>query len=494
MADNNFWVKPDDIPLDLNLLRLYSNDEDFFSVPGDYSLRVYTIDTMNTNYAFPFFALGDRNSDPQMEDVSGCLEETLHELLDAGATHDDVYRIMGLVQEQEILEEDALDSDQYIPIDLGYCIVGNLASYEAVPEDVADIGGRITDKQFVQCEQALDGGCSLHDAMRLATHEYDGFQANAIKKAALSHRIDEKTLDRIADPRFTARKMTILAEIAKDGGDITPFLDTKMDAERTKAAYRVLSHGGEHLPVKDLSLDQLQTINNILLRGHTPKDVLATFAKPEFSSDSMSIIAAAFEGAHFITNTGEKALTKEQIGRILYPSYTPEQQLAMLSVMRGGSPVARLSDETFAKLFSPSTSVDRMHVIAHALNKLGLDAQTVEHFANLPTALSPSQLYVVFDAAADEKVSGEAVKLLTESPQLSTQQMRTLLTEAADGKSTKELASIRDGFAQKAPSKEQAQTLDFQSEARDMASGSSALGDQSDSRDMASQEQGKEVE
>lgn len=490
MADNDFWVKPDDIPLDLNLLRLYSNDEEFFSVPGDYALRVYTIDSLNTNFARPCFALSEED-DPSMEDVAGALEETLHTLLDEGATAGDVYRIMGLVQEGE-LDPDTRDSGDYIPIDLGYCIDGNLMSYEAVPEDVSDISHVLTDKQLVQCEQALDSGCSLHDAMRLATHEYDGFQANAIKKAALSRRIDEKTLDRIADPRFVARKMTILAEIAKDGGDITPFLDTKMDAERTKAAYRVLSHGGEHLPVTDLSLDQLQTINNILLRGHTPKDVLATFAKPEFSSDSMNIIAAAFEGANYVSATGEKALAVEQVRRILYPSYAPEQQLAMLSVMRGGSPVARLSDETFAKLFSPSTTVDRMHVIAHALNNLGLDTQTVEHFANLPTTLSPSQLYVVFDAAANEKVSGEAVKLLAESPQLSTQQMRTLLTEAADGKTTKELASIRDGLAQKAPAKEQAQTLDFQSEARDMASGRDALTANTPDRDAPEQEKGRD--
>lgn len=476
MPENDFWVRPEDIPLDLNLLRTYGNDGEFFPVPGDYSLRVYTIDSLNTNFARPCFALSEED-DPGMEDVAGVLEETLHTLLDEGATADDVYRIMGLVQEDE-LDPDARETGSFLSIDLGYCVAGNIMSYEAVPEDIADISNVLTDKQLVQCEQALDAECPLKDVMRLTEHEYNGFQANAIKKAALSQGIDGKALDAIADPRFSARKMTILAEIARDGGDIAPFLDPQMDAERTRAAYRVLSHGGEHLPVTDLSLDQLQTVNYILLRGHTPKDVLTTFAKPEFSSDSMNIIAAAFEGAHFVSATGEKAPTKEQIERILYPSYTPEQQLAMLSIMRGGSPAALLPDETFARLFSPSTSVDRMHAIAHALNKLGLDVQTVEHFAALPSGLTPAQLYVVFDAAASEKVPADAVELIANSPELSPQQMHSLLMDAEDGKTVGELTAIRNGLADTPSVEGEPAGVDVQSETRDMASGGKVLAEQ----------------
>ena len=133
MPENDFWVKPEDIPLDLNLLRTYGNDGEFFPVPGDYAIRVYTIDSLNTNFARPCFALSEED-DPSMEDVAGVLEETLHTLLDEGATADDVYRIMGLVQEDE-LDPDTRDSDGYTPIDPGYCIEGNIMSYEAVPED-----------------------------------------------------------------------------------------------------------------------------------------------------------------------------------------------------------------------------------------------------------------------------------------------------------------------------------------------------------------------
>ena len=245
----------------------------------------------------------------------------------------------------------------------------------------------------------------------------------------------------------------------------------------------------------DLSLDQLQTVNYILLRGHTPKDVLNTFARPEFSSDSMNIIAAAFEGAHFITDTGEKAPTKEQVERILYPSYTPEQQLAMLSIMRGGSPAALLSDETFARLFSPSTSVDRMHAIAHALNKLGLDAQTVEHYATLPSGLTPAQLYVVFDAAASEKVPADAVELIADSPELSPRQMHSLLMDAEDGTPVTALASHRDSIlAQDESEKSQGADSGVKSESRDMATGADALSEQTETKEVPAIDQSKEVE
>lgn len=91
MPDNDFWIGQEQIPVDLSLLLTYHNDEDYWYAPGEYALRVYTVDTLNTNFARPCFALGERTSDPEMEDVSGAIENTLHELLDSGATPEDVY-------------------------------------------------------------------------------------------------------------------------------------------------------------------------------------------------------------------------------------------------------------------------------------------------------------------------------------------------------------------------------------------------------------------
>lgn len=108
MQDNDFWIGQEQIPVDLSLLLTYSNDEDYWYAPGEYALRVYTVDTLNTNFARPCFALGERTSDPEMEDVSGAIENTLHELLDSGATPEDVYRIMGLVKESELSPAEAM--------------------------------------------------------------------------------------------------------------------------------------------------------------------------------------------------------------------------------------------------------------------------------------------------------------------------------------------------------------------------------------------------
>ena len=40
---------------------------------------------------------------------------------------EDVYRIMGLVKESELSPE-TKEADSYLPIDLGYCIDGNIVS------------------------------------------------------------------------------------------------------------------------------------------------------------------------------------------------------------------------------------------------------------------------------------------------------------------------------------------------------------------------------
>lgn len=53
MPDNDFWIGQEQIPVDLSLLLTYSNDEDYWYVPGEYALRVYTVDTLNTNFARP---------------------------------------------------------------------------------------------------------------------------------------------------------------------------------------------------------------------------------------------------------------------------------------------------------------------------------------------------------------------------------------------------------------------------------------------------------
>lgn len=56
MPDNDFWIGQEQIPVDLSLLLTYSNDEDYWYAPGEYALRVYTVDTLNTNMVLSVYS------------------------------------------------------------------------------------------------------------------------------------------------------------------------------------------------------------------------------------------------------------------------------------------------------------------------------------------------------------------------------------------------------------------------------------------------------
>lgn len=81
----------------------------------------------------------------------------------------------------------------------------------------------------------------------------------------------------------------------------------------------------------------------------------------------MEVIAAAMENARHDPYTGEHSLTEAQVARIMNPDYRPEQQIALLTAMRGQTPVADLSDADFAGLFPASLSVEQMSACAYAL-------------------------------------------------------------------------------------------------------------------------------
>ena len=189
MPDNDFWIGQEQIPVDLSLLLTYHNDEDYWYAPGEYALRVYTVDTLNTNFARPCFALGERKFDPEMEDVSGAIENTLHELLDSGATPEDVYRIMGLVKESELSPE-TKEADSYLPIDLGYCIDGNIVSYEAVPESVATVPENV---DYPRYAEAMESHVPLPIATQIAKHDFSHRQADILMEAARSPHVSPES-------------------------------------------------------------------------------------------------------------------------------------------------------------------------------------------------------------------------------------------------------------------------------------------------------------
>ena len=120
-----------------------------------------------------------------------------------------------------------------------------------------------------------------------------------------------------------------------------------------------------------LSRSQLLTINNILVRGHIPYETVHAIAKTAFTPESMEVIAAAMENARHDPYTGEHSLTEAQVARIMNPEYRPEQQITLLTAMRGQTPVADLSDADFAGLFPASLSVEQMSACAYAVNRCG---------------------------------------------------------------------------------------------------------------------------
>lgn len=246
MQDNDFWIGQEQIPVDLSLLLTYSNDEDYWYVPGEYALRVYTVDTLNTNFSRPCFAFGERKFDPEMEDVSGAIENTLHELLDSGATPEDVYRIMGLVKESELSPE-TKEADSYLPIDLGYCIDGNIVSYEAVPEGVATVPENV---DYPRYAEAMESHVPLPIATQIAKHDFSHRQADILMEAARNPHVSPETLETIADKTLSSGKMRGLLDIASVGKNPLDFRN--MDEQTLKAAVSVLFHGGKKLPVTEL--------------------------------------------------------------------------------------------------------------------------------------------------------------------------------------------------------------------------------------------------
>lgn len=340
----------------------------------------------------------------------------------------------------------------------------------------------VTDKQLVQHEQAIDRGLTEADAIRLTEHEYNGFQANAIIAAALNPAVGEDVLDALATPKYTAAQMTAIAKIAIRGGDFARFLDPQMDARRMEAAYLVVAHGGSDLPVEHLSRSQLLTINNILLQGHIPYETVRAIAKPAFTPESMEVIAAAMENARHDPYTGEHSLTEAQVARIMNPEYRPEQQIALLTAMRGQTPVADLSDADFAGLFPASLSVEQMSACAYAVNRCGYNTPLLMMTMQACADMNAQQLMAIFDATAAEFSDATMAKvstILMHTPALTSQQMRYLLAEARDGTPFPALESMKEHLlAQVEPEKALVAETGVKSESRDMASGKEALAEQ----------------
>lgn len=135
----------DRIPERLQLLRVGLGGKDelgvfLYSISGDY---------------YPSFCLAPATDDPETMDVAGAIEQTLHDLLDYGGTDKDVRAILGLVPHEE-LDEETLEGNEYTDIDLGWCIDGQLLSFERMDPEASDVHAILTDRQVQHIEEWFD--------------------------------------------------------------------------------------------------------------------------------------------------------------------------------------------------------------------------------------------------------------------------------------------------------------------------------------------------
>lgn len=139
----------DRIPEKLQLLRVGLGGKDELGV------FAYYPSSQQTNFANPSFCLAPATDDPETMDVQGAIEQTLHDLLDYGGTDEDVRAILGLVPHEE-LDEETLEGDEYTDIDLGWCIDGQLLSFERMDPEASDVHAVLTDRQIGYVEAWFD--------------------------------------------------------------------------------------------------------------------------------------------------------------------------------------------------------------------------------------------------------------------------------------------------------------------------------------------------
>lgn len=137
------------IPEKLQLLRIGFGGKD------DLGVFAYYPSTQQTNFAVPSFCLAPADDEPDTMDIHGAIEETMHDLLDHGATAEDLWQIMGLEPEDDI-DPDFRDTGDYIPVDLGYCIEGDLLDFKKLDPESCDVHAVFTDDQIAAIEAAFD--------------------------------------------------------------------------------------------------------------------------------------------------------------------------------------------------------------------------------------------------------------------------------------------------------------------------------------------------
>ena len=198
------------IPDVLQLLRLDLGNVDY-TVPRDTTIARYTI----VGDYFPRYCIADVADDADTMDIQGAIEETMHTILDYGGTPEDLRTAMGLVPEAEI-DSDIIESGEYVPVDLGYCLDGQLTGFEVLPLDECDIKDVLNGHQIENVMTALNNlpvNLRLPAAKVLSQGGYTEWQAYQICKAFEVGVDADVIAKRIANPVLNHAQMLSLIHI-----------------------------------------------------------------------------------------------------------------------------------------------------------------------------------------------------------------------------------------------------------------------------------------
>lgn len=423
------------IPDVLQLLRLDLGNVDY-TVPSDTTIARYTI----VGDYFPRYCIADVADDADTMDIQGAIEETMHTILDYGGTPEDLRTAMGLVPEAEI-DSDIIESGEYVPVDLGYCLDGQLTSFEVLPLDECDIKDVLNGHQIENVMTAFNNlsvNLRLPAAKVLSQGGYTEWQAYQICKAFEVGVDADVIAERIANPVLNHAQMRELRRIAVH----TDFADHDASPYK-KDVFKTLSNGeytAEHLhqarelmktaaihdivfPHDWLKLDsrQMEVVRHAL-KSDVPMDALEEYADGTYTADHMNAITMALT----------EGMEKPGIERLLNPDLSMEQVWGFYSAISGG----RFTSEQLDVLCDPTKPAEVMNAMRTGMT-YGLDTQTVTRFAD--GTFKPGQMESIYLAAADKGwVTNEILDVIAD-PRYSANQIGALHISAAQGATLDEI-------------------------------------------------------
>ena len=350
---------------------------------------------------------------------------------------------MGLVPEAEI-DPDIIESGEYAPIDLGYCLDGQLTGFEVLDIVECDIKNALSGHQIENVMTALNNlpvNLRLPAAKALSQGDFTEWQAYQICKA-FEAGIEEDTISRlIANPDLNHGQMRELRRIAEQmnltSPDVSPY---------TKDMFKTLASGEYDVEklhhthglmkaakAKEISFDrdwlklnsdQMNALQYGLI-SDVPMDVLADYTDGSYSADQMNALnIALIEG-----------MEKQDIERLMNPDLSIEQVWGFYQVISGG----RFTNEQLDILCDPTRPVAVMEAMCTGLT-FGVDAQTVLRLAD--GSFAPEQMESLYLAAGDKDITPEMLDVIADAS-LKPEQMDALKISFQQG------GSISDVEAEK---------------------------------------------